>query len=87
MGIHSMKRRVEDGRDFRLGLIMQMLKEIFMEMLTTPFGGMFPCVSIEQAKVALSSDVVKIGHKRMRIFHRASVSFIFCHSNLICLGM
>ncbi len=54
-----------------------------MEMSTTPLSSMFPCMSVEHREEALTANVVKIGDKRVRVFHSSPVAFIFGEANLV----
>jgi hypothetical protein len=36
-----------------------------VEVLATPFRSMLSGMSVEQAKVSLSSDIIEINHKRV----------------------
>lgn len=47
-----------------------------MEVLSTPFGGVFTSVAIEDCKEALATNGVKIEDERMRVFHCPTVAFI-----------
>ena len=55
-----------------------------MKMGTTPFCGVFACVTVEYSKKALSSDVVKVNDERISIFHRSSCPLVFGYADLVC---
>jgi hypothetical protein len=55
------RSKIETERGRRLtGLLEQLFEQLFVKMLSTPFGRMFPGMPVEHGKVPLSADASKV---------------------------
>lgn len=59
-----------------------------MKMLPTPFGGMFPGMTVEYGEEALTAYRIKVNYKGVCVLHSPPASFVFRYakreSGVVC---